>query len=113
MRQILTAPAGANVRVTAYILAESLTTGTKENDDLVASVRLYGAAGAVEDKRLYAQMITHNDVANSSRRWNRFEVTAPVPASGQLPLEIILQQNWGLESDWLYLDNLSAMMQLP
>jgi hypothetical protein len=112
LRQTLTAPAGALVRVTGYILAESLSPGKKEDDDLVAAVRLYGATTA-EDKRLYVQMITHNDVANSSRHWNRFEVTATVPASGQLPLEIILQQNWGLESEWFFVENFSSAMQLP
>jgi hypothetical protein len=112
LKQVLTAPAGAQVRIAGYILAESLGPGTKEDDDLVAAVRLYGTT-TVEDKRLYIQMIKRNDVTNSSRHWNRFEVTATVPASGQLPLEIILQQNWGLESEWFFVDNFSSTLQLP
>ncbi len=112
LKQTLSAPAGATVRVTGYILAESLDPGTKEDDDMVAAVRLYGVS-TVEDKRLLVQMVTRNDVSNSSRHWNRFEVTATVPASGQLPLEVILQQNWGLGGDWFFVDNFSSTMQLP
>ncbi len=112
LKQTLSAPAGATMRITGYILAESLEPGTKEDDDLVAAVRLYGVS-TVEDKRLLAQMVTRNDVPNSSRHWNRFEVTATVPASGQLPLEVILQQNWALGSEWFFVDNFSAAMQLP
>ena len=111
LRQTLSAPAGAKVRATGYILAESLSSGTKEADDLVAALRLYGAAGLVEDKRTLAVMQTRNDVSNSSRHWNRFEVIAQVPASGQLALEIVLQQNWGLESEWFFIDNFSAAVQ--
>ncbi len=110
LRQTLTAPAGAQVRVTGYILAESLDPGTKEDDDLVAAVRLYGVSTA-EDKRILKQMITHNDVANDTRHWNRFQVTAVVPASGKLPLEVILQQNWGLGSEWFFTDNFSSAIQ--
>ena len=112
LKQTLSAPAGATVRITGYILAESLDPGTKEDDDLVAAVRLYGVS-TVEDKRLLAQMVTRNDISTSSRHWNRFEVTATVPASGQLPLEVILQQNWGLGGDWFFIDNFSSTMQLP
>jgi hypothetical protein len=56
-------------------------------------------------------MQTHNDVPNSSRHWNRFEVAAPVPGSGQLLLEVVLQQNWGLESEWFFIDNFSAVVR--
>jgi hypothetical protein len=111
LRQTLSAPAGAQVRARGYILAESLGPGTKEADDLVAALRLYGAAGLAEDKRTLAVMQTRNDVANSSRHWNRFEVTAQAPANGQLLIEIVLQQNWGLESEWFFTDNFSAAVQ--
>lgn len=115
LSQTLTAPPGALVRVTGYILAESLSQpnaqGKKEEDDLVAALRLHGAAGLVEDRRLLAVMETRNDVPGNHRHWNRFEVTAVVPASGQLPLEIILQQNWGTESEWFFIDNFSAAVQ--
>ncbi len=114
LRQTLSAPPGALVRATGYILAESLipnAQGRVEDDDLVAALRLYGAAGVVEDKRLLAAMRTRNDVPNSSRHWNRFEVTAPVPGSGQLLIEVVLQQNWGLESEWFFVDNFSAGVQ--
>jgi hypothetical protein len=111
LRQTLSAPAGATVRVTGYILAESLDPGPKEADDLVAALRLYGAAGLVEDKRTLAGMQTHSDVPNNSRHWNRFEVVAPAPASGQLQLEIVLQQNWGLASDTFFSDNFSAAVR--
>lgn len=114
LRQTLSAPPGALVRATGYILAESLISnaqGKVEDDDLAAALRLYGAAGVVEDKRLLAAMRTRNDVPNSSRHWNRFEVVAPVPGSGQLLLEVVLQQNWGLESEWFFVDNFSAGVQ--
>jgi hypothetical protein len=114
LRQTLSAPPGALVHATGYILAESLkpnAQGKEEDDDLVAALRLYGAAGLVEDKRLLIVMQTHNDVPNSSRHWNRFEVAAPVPSSGQLLLEVVLQQNWGLESEWFFIDNFSAVVR--
>jgi len=114
LRQTLSAPPGALVHATGYILAESLrpnAQGKVEDDDLVAALRLYGAAGLVEDKRLLVVMQTHNDVPNSSRHWNRFEVAAPVPSSGQLLLEVVLQQNWGLESEWFFIDNFSAVVR--
>jgi hypothetical protein len=111
LQQTLSAPAGTQVRVTGYILAESLDPGPKEPDDLVAALRLYGAAGVVEDKRTLAVMQTHSDVPGNSRHWNRFEVTAPVPASGQLILEIVLQQNWGLASDTFFSDKFSATVR--
>jgi len=114
LRQTLSAPPGALVHATGYILAESLrpnAQGKVEDDDLVAALRLYGAAGLVEDKRLLVVMQTHNDVPNSSRHWNRFEVVAPVPGSGQLLLEVVLQQNWGLESEWFFIDNFSAVVR--
>jgi hypothetical protein len=111
LQQTLTAPPGAQVRVTGYILAESLDPGPKEADDLVAALRLYGAAGLVEDKRTLAVMQTHTDVPNNTRHWNRFEVIAPAPASGQLTLEVVLQQNWGLGSDTFFSDNFSATVR--
>ncbi len=111
LRQTLAAPASAVVRVTGYILAESLSQGKKEDDDLVAGVRLYGATGMVEDHRLLVTMQTRNDVPTSSRHWNRFEVTATVPGNGLLPLEIVLQQNWGTESEWFFIDNFSTTVQ--
>jgi hypothetical protein len=110
LRQTISAPAGAQVRARGYILAESLGPGTKEADDLVAALRLYGVS-LVEDKRTLAVMQTRNDVANSSRHWNRFEVVAQAPASGQLQIEVVLQQNWGLESEWFFTDNFSAAVQ--
>ena len=113
LKQTIKAPPSAVIRVTGYILAESLSTGPKEDDSMVAAVRLYGATGLMEDKRLLVQMVTRNDVPNSSRHWNRFEVLAVVPANGQLPLEVILQQNWGLASDWFFVDNFSTAMQMP
>lgn len=115
LRQPITAPPGSLVRITGYILAESLSPpnaqGKKEDDGLVAALHLYGAAGLAEDKRILAVMQTRNDVPTSSRHWNRFEVTAPAPASGQLTVEIIVQQNWGGSSEWFFLDNFSAAIR--
>jgi hypothetical protein len=115
LRQPITAPPGVLVRITGYILAESLSPpnaqGKKEDDGLVAALHLYGAAGLAEDKRILAFMQTRNDVPTSSRHWNRFEVTAPSPASGQLTIEIIVQQNWGGSSEWFFLDNFSAAIR--
>ena len=115
LRQAITAPPGVLVRITGYILAESLSPpnaqGKKEDDGLVAALHLYGAAGLAEDKRILANMETRNDVPTSSRHWNLFEVTAPSPASGQLTVEIIVQQNWGGSSEWFFLDNFSSAIR--
>jgi LysM repeat protein len=108
LSQTLFGTPGTSLRVYVYILGETHdaptnAAGTLEDDHFVALVKL----GGVEDRRTYAQMKTHFDVPGNQRPWNRFTVTAQVPASGQLPLEITLQQNWPGRTDF-FIDNLSG-----
>jgi len=64
--------------------------------------------GSTSDTRFYAAMIQHNDVPDNTRHWNKYVVSAIVPASGQLQLTVIMQQNWAGETDF-FIDNFSAV----
>ncbi len=106
--QTLTGPPGHFIRVTVYILGEThdtptSPTGKLEDDHFVASVRL----GSVEDRRIYATMKTRFDIPGNQRAWNQFMVTAQLPASGQLPLMITVQQNWAGKTDF-FIDDIHA-----
>jgi hypothetical protein len=101
--QVITGNPGDYLRVTGYILGESHEIGPFENDDFIASVQL----GAFADTRERVEMVQNHDVPGNERAWNRFEVVAPVPGSGQLTLTIIVQQNWRNRTDF-FLDNFRA-----
>jgi len=103
LSQVVTGNPGEFLRVTGYILGESHEIGPFENDDFIASVRL----GDVADTRERVVMVQNHDVPGNERAWNRFEVVAPVPGSGQLTLTIIVQQNWQNRTDF-FLDNFRA-----
>ncbi len=103
LSQVVTGNPGEFLRVTGYILGESHEIGPFENDDFIASVRL----GDVADTRERVVMVQNHDVPGNERAWNRFEVVAPVPPSGQLTLTIIVQQNWQNRTDF-FLDNFRA-----
>ena len=107
LSQVLTGTPGLRLEVTGYILGESPDTpsGPKlEDDHFIASVQL----GNLQDKRLYASMIHHNDVPGNERHWNKYDLTVIVPPSGQLPLTIIVQQNWLGETDF-FIDAFQAV----
>lgn len=109
LSQTVSGPAGLYAHVVVYILGEEHVPPPLEYDHFAASVKL----GGVEDRRGYAQMMTHFDVPGNERPWNRFEVLAQFPASGQLTLTIVMQQNWQTLTDF-FIDNLSGeIMQAP
>lgn len=110
LSQTLTGSPGEYAQVTAYILGEthdqpSPPNTELENDHFVASVKL----GSVADTRFYVDMVATFDVPGNERPWNKFEVTAPFPASGQLTLQIIVQQNWAGRTDF-FIENLSGQV---
>ena len=101
LSQVLTGTPGATMEVTGYILGETFDVPwyphTKlEDDHWVASVQL----GAAVDTRYYADMVQRLDVPGNVRHWNRFVVAATVPASGELLLKVIVQQNWAGRTDF-------------
>ena len=105
LSQTLKGAPGVKIRVTGYVMGETFDrpsgSNTKlEGDHFVVSVGL----GGVVDIRMYASMISRFDIPNNSRQWNRFTLENTFPASGQLDLQIILQQNWAGASDF-FLDN--------
>ncbi len=107
LSQVLTGTPGLRMEVTGYILGESpdQPTGPKlEDDHFIGSVQL----GSVKDTRFYATMIQHNDVPGNQRHWNKYDLSASVPASGQLSLIIIMQQNWAGETDF-FIDHFQAV----
>jgi hypothetical protein len=109
LSQVLTGTPGLRIEVTGYILGETpdkpSPPNTKlEDDHFIGSVQL----GSVTDTRFYATMIQHNDVSGNTRHWNKYDLTATVPDSGQLLLTVIMQQNWSGETDF-FIDNFSAI----
>ena len=108
LSQSLSGPPGTTIRITVYILGETVDTpdlnfGRLENDHFVASVSL----GNVENKRLYVTMITRHDIKKNQRAWNKFVVVNTFPSDGQLLLTLTFQQNWPGLTDF-FVDNLSA-----
>ena len=102
--QVITGTPGTWARVTAYILGEENGQPPPlEYDHFVASVKL----GDIEDKRPWAVMVTHYDVPGNTRNWNKFVVATQFPASGELTLEIYMQQNWQTLTDF-FIDNISG-----
>jgi hypothetical protein len=113
LSQMLTGTPGAVMEAIGYILGETpdkpSPPNTKlEDDHFIGSVQL----GGTTDTRFYATMIQYNDVAGNERHWNKYDVSAIVPPSGQLQLTIIMQQNWSGETDF-FIDNFSALEWFP
>jgi hypothetical protein len=109
LSRVLTGTPGALMQVTGYILGETFDTpkqgnASLEEDHFIASVQL----GSAADTRPYAVMIQHLDVPGNERHWNKFVVTALIPPSGQLLLQVIAQQNWAGRTDF-FIDAFSAV----
>ena len=109
LSQMLTGTPGKTMEVTGFILGETANrptnpAGKLEDDHFIGSVQL----GGVADTRFYASMIQHADVPGNERHWNKFDVLAVVPDSGQLLLTVIMQQNWAGETDF-FIDNFQAV----
>ncbi|MBI4771017.1 MAG: hypothetical protein HY784_11580 [Chloroflexi bacterium] len=108
LSQMLRGAPGTRIRLTVYILGETGDQPTPpnlklEDDHFVASVSL----GDFVAIRRYVDMVTKFDVPGNTRAWNRIEIENVFPASGQLELAIILQQNWPGRTDF-FVDNLSV-----
>jgi len=104
LSQTITGEPGNWARVTVYILGEeTYLSPPLEYDHFIASVKL----GDTEDTHPWAVMVTHYDVPGNTRNWNKFVVAAQFPESGQLPLVIIMQQNWRSKTDF-FIDNISG-----
>ena len=52
-------------------------------------------------------MRDHFDVPGNERPWNKFQVMAQMPPSGDLPLKFIVQSNWPCEVNF-FIDNFQA-----
>lgn len=101
LSQMLAYSPGRWLKVTGYILGETQPlvcsgSGVLEDDHFVVSVQL----GSAADTRFYNVMRNQHAVPNNERAWNKFSVTAQVPGSGQLPLVVIAQSNWGCPVDF-------------
>jgi hypothetical protein len=108
LSQILHYTAGHIVTVSGYIVGETSIprcsgTGVLENDHFIASLQL----GAVADTRPYVQMRDQYAVPGNQRPWNKFQVTAQFPGSGNLLLKFIVQSNWGCEVNF-FIDHFEA-----
>jgi len=109
LNQTVSGSPGLYARVIVYILGEENDDRPLEYDFFAASVKL----GDVEDRRAYTQMVTHFDIPGNERAWNKFDVLAQFPASGQLSLTIVMQQNWQIPTDF-FIDNISGqIVQAP
>jgi hypothetical protein len=109
LNQTVSGSPGLYARVIVYILGEEHVAPPLEYDHFAASVKL----GNIEDRRGYAQMVTHFDVPGNQRAWNKFDVLAQFPPSGQLTLTIVMQQNWQTLTDF-FIDNISGqILQAP
>ncbi len=104
---------GDTYQVVVYILGEYPSGDPynpppcPEDDSFFARVSL----GDTEDLRNCAQMVGHEDFEGTVRDWNRFEVTEQFPESGQLVLEIVMQNNRSTSpfADF-FIDNLSGQI---
>lgn len=108
LSQTLRGTPGLKARVTVYILGETYdqpnpSVGYLEGDHFVASLSL----GEALDVRIHSDMKQRFEVAGNTRPWNRFVVEAVFPATGQLDLVIICQQNWPGNTVF-YIDYLSV-----
>lgn len=107
LSQTLTYSPGRWVKVTGYILGEAQPNacggGPFGADHFIAAVRL----GSANDTRYYGSMIHEYDVAGNTRPWNKFSVTAQVPANGKLQLVVTAQANWPCAVDF-FVDHFQA-----
>ncbi|MGH2523994.1 MAG: hypothetical protein ACRDH2_15920, partial [Anaerolineales bacterium] len=103
LSQTVSSQPGDYASVTVYVLNEETIAPPLAHDNSIVSVKL----GNVEDRRPYGEMIARHDVPGNDRAWNKFVVTAQFPASGQLTLTIVMQQNWRTQTDF-FIDNLSG-----
>jgi len=109
LSQTLTGTPGKTMEVTGYLLGETANLPTNpegklEDDHFIGSVQL----GSMADTRFYASMIQHNDVPGNERHWNKYDLWAVVPDSGQVLLTVTMQQNWAGETDF-FIDNFQAV----
>jgi hypothetical protein len=107
LSQTLTYTPGRWVKVTGYIVGETQPNacggGPFGADHFMAAVRL----GSIDDTRYYGSMIHQFDVPDNTRPWNKFSVTAQVPANGHLDLVVIAQTNWACAVDF-FVDHFEA-----
>ena len=99
--QTIIGPPGAEVIARVPVLGETHArptnfAGTLEDDHFLAEVSL----GDVQELRLYSTMRERHDIPGNHRPWNVFTLTATIPASGVLLLEIYLQMNWSGNTDF-------------
>lgn len=111
LSQVLRGTPGMQMEVTGYILGETPdkpchSCAKLEDDHFIGSVQL----GSVADTRFYATMIKHYDVPGNERNWNKYDLVAIIPPSGQLLLTVIMQQNWAGETDF-FIDNFQAFQR--
>ncbi|MEP7355894.1 MAG: hypothetical protein ABI847_01480, partial [Anaerolineales bacterium] len=111
--QVLHYTPGRTVNISGYILGETSiprcsASGILEPDHFLASLQL----GSNADTRLYVQMKDHFDVPGNERPWNKFQVTAQFPPSGDLLMKFIVQSNWGCEVNF-FIDHFEAHDQTP
>lgn len=109
LSQVVSGPPGTYARVIVYILGEEHNPPPYEPDHFAASVKL----GSTEDRRGLAQMVTHFDIPGNERAWNKFDVLAQFPGSGQLTLTITMELNWTTLTDF-FIDNINGqILQAP
>ena len=101
LRQTIIGTPGAEVIMRAPILAETHdkptnAAGTLEEDHFLAEVSL----GDAHETRNYSLMREQHEIPGNHRAWNVFSPTAIIPANGELPLEIYVQQNWSGNTDF-------------
>ena len=105
---IITGIPGSMVTMLVPVLGESNLIPTPpnvklEDDNFWATVKF----GNTIDRRNYLQMTNVKQVVGNERNWNVFSCAETFPASGQLPLTITLQDNWG-GTDW-FVDGLAIV----
>ena len=101
LRQTLVGTPGADVIVRVPLLGETHdkptnAAGILEDDHFLAEVSL----GDARETRNYSLMRERHDIPGNHRPWNVFVLTATIPASGTLPLEIYVQMNWAGNTDF-------------
>ena len=101
LRQTFIGMPGAEVIARVPLLGETHdkptnAAGTLEDDHFLAEVVL----GDVYEMRPYNIMRERHEIPGNHRAWNVFSLLAIIPANGELPLEIYVQQNWAGNTDF-------------